>query len=156
MTTKQIVKILKRYRPAEPAQLDGLLRLLPLGEGCFRSVYAIAESSWIIKFPIHRCDKWHSRREIRAVRALTRKVKFRHLARYCPKMPYADYQHGVIVMEHILEIGIDNDSVEQIITQMFKDTIKNKTNLDLSGTNLGYGSRGQIKIVDFGCVRGNL
>jgi hypothetical protein len=150
-----ILKLLNRIRPEE---IEGLLHALPttfIGAGVSRNTFHISNSRWVIKFPMPH-GIGHSRREIKVIKAITNKKRFRHLARYRPKVLYLNSSTGVVVIEQLHNVDNVPWSEGIIIERMFQDTLGTRANIDLSYSNMGYNGRGQIKIADFGGIVGVL
>jgi hypothetical protein len=130
--------------------------LVLLGSGCFRSAYKISGTCLVVKIPFEqrkddRCSLFHSRREIRAVTKVLSRKSLKHFRRYVPKIYFADYKTGIIVME-MLDTKVDPDKeTEKVLRNMFIDTLKNYSS-DVGCGNTGYDRRGQIKIIDWGCI----
>ena len=156
MTSKRVVSLLKKHRPTHIDDLDGVLSTHLLQGGCFRDAYYITGTRLVIKFPMGRYGKVHSRHEIRVIKALTHKSKFRHLSRYCPQLFYRDSKAGVLVMELLGSVGQVSTQVCEVVEKMFQDTLGSREGMDLKGYNIGRNMRGQIKILDFGLVQGRL
>ena len=125
-----------------------------LGYGSFREVYNIFGTSLVVKIPIEGDGNvTHSRREIRRIRQVLRRKNLTHVRRYVPKIYYVDYKNGIIVMERLQKIGKITRATEDVICHLFEDTFPCINNdSDADSKNLGLNSRGQIKVLDWGCV----
>jgi hypothetical protein len=154
MTSKRVVEIIRQIKPVDLDELDGFFSLNKIGEGSFRAAYHISGSSVVVKFPLSGNGVRHSRREIKVMRAIVTKKKFRHLARYCPNLLYADEKTGILGVELCTEVGEVKLDVCKVVAAVFKDTLGSRADFDLSYQNLGRGRRRQIKILDFGLIRG--
>lgn len=159
MKISQLVDLLKQFRPATEEEFGEDIpnvNLIPLGvgRGCFRDVFGLGKMKAVIKFPHDNLGIKHARNEMKAVRNIQQKRKstMRHLWRYVPRVYFFDDETGVIVMELLHSTGkITLDHGGNIIAQMFEDTFHPRGH-DACGDNLGKNSRGQIKLLDLGCV----
>jgi hypothetical protein len=159
MTLKKIISRMKQYRPISADEFEQMIgaRLDCIGEGCFREVFRIEGINAVIKFPMQAADgNWsttHSRREIRRIKQIMCSKKYRHVKRYVPRMHHYDYINGILIMQLLYLVGeVPKESVKPI-QHMLKDTFPCINNMpDAESTNLGYDGRGQIKVLDWGCV----
>lgn len=157
----KIIDKIKRRRPITKFDFEEMLGidLIGLDHGCFREVYHISGTRLVVKIPMEgdcnstrRCNISHARREIRRIRQALRIKSLRHIRRYVPKIYHMDYESGVIVMDRLHMMTVPKES-EDVIAHMFEDTFRCIGNdSDLSKQNLGYDGRGQIKVIDWGCV----
>ena len=120
-------------------------------------MFHIPKTNIVIKFPSleenSTVSRSHSRREIRRIKQVLRLRRYRHFRRYVPKIFYVDYQNGVLMMELLYEVGKASRPVEKIIDQMLADSFPCLGHrADATGDNLGVNVRGQIKVLDWGCV----
>lgn len=157
MTLKKIISRMKQYRPQFADEFEQMIgpTLNEIGSGCFREVFHIEGTNVVIKFPMQEDNtRWsinHSRREIRRIKQIARNEKYRHVRRYVPKTYYYDYQNGVLIMQRLLDLKISKE-VCKPITDMFKDTFFCISDQPDVYGNVGYDGRGQIKLLDWGCV----
>ena len=159
-----ILKTIRRHKPTSVEEFEDELGLdlIAMDNGSFREVYNISGTRLVVKIPmeidldgcgVHAMAAAHSRREIRRIRQVLRRKNLTHIRRYVPKVYYADYKSGVIVMEMLRDIGKVDRAAENIIAHMLEDTFPCVNNCsDAKSTNLGINTRGQIKVLDWGCV----
>jgi hypothetical protein len=159
MTLKKIISKMKQYQPMFADEFERMIgpELQDIESGCFREVFRITGTNTIIKFPLQdetgKCCITHSRREIRRIKQIMRNKKYKHIRRYVPKMHYYDYTNGILIMQLASEVGKIPKEVSKPIEDLFKDTFPCISNLpDAQSTNLGYDGRGQIKLLDWGCI----
>jgi hypothetical protein len=155
MTLRRIINRLRRHRPASYSDFRACtgVNLTEVGYGCFRKTFHIDGFNAVVKFPIESWGISHSRREIRRLQQVMRRKTLRHLVRYAPKMLYADYKRGIVVMEYLSVIGKSMyvpQSLQDAIGRMLEDTFAGSS--DTKGGNLGYNARRQLKLLDWGCV----
>lgn len=156
-----ILKTIRRRRPVHALAFEEILGLdlIHIGEGSFREVYNISGTRLVVKVPLNsaamdfQTSITHSRREIRRIRQVLRRKNLTHIRRYVPKVYYADYKNGIIVMEMLHRLGKVPRAAEDVIAHLLEDTFSCINNCsDASYDNLGYNGRGQIKVLDWGCV----
>ena len=159
MTLKKIISRMKQYRPMFADEFEQMIgpTLTEIGSGCFREVFHVEGTNVVIKFPMMDeeglSNITHSRREIRRIKQVMRSKKYKHVRRYVPKMRYYDYSNGILMMQLLFGVGDVPKEVAKPIQDMLKDTFSCISNTpDAESTNLGYDGRGQIKLLDWGCV----
>jgi hypothetical protein len=153
MNPCEVVRRLKMARPYEASDLEGVLCVKEMDSGCFRTAYHVTGTRIVIKFPMESCGRSHSRREIRRIREILNRVSLRHMRRYVPKIYYADYQNGVLALELLGSVGHVSNAECIMLEHLAADTFyRSPSNTDLSYTNIGRNSRGQIKILDLGSI----
>ena len=156
MTIKSMVKKLRLLRPRNATEFENLLqvKLVPAGSGGFREAFAIKNSRVIVKFPMSGGSSVrHARREIRRIQQILKSEKFFYLRRYVPKIYWWDYKTGVIVVVMLNRVSEATSADTDIVTNMLKDTFSTVGGApDTAYTNVGYDGRGQLKVLDWGCV----
>lgn len=150
-----ILKTIRRRKPTTVDEFEEVLGLdlISLCGGSFREAYNIFGTRLVVKIPYDGPGVSHSRREIRRIRQVLRRKNLTHVRRYVPKLYYADYKNGILVMEMLHRVGKVSRVSEDIIAHLLEDTFPCVCNdSDASSTNLGYDGRDQIKVLDWGCV----
>ena len=160
MTLKKIISRMKQYRPQFADEFEQMIgpTLTEIGKGgCFREVFHIEGTRAVIKFPMQdetgNYSVIHSRREIRRIKQVMRSKKYKHIQRYVPKMYYSDYKNGILIMQFLHDVGDAPEDAQDIIGKMLEDTFCCiSKDSDVNKINMGYDGRGQIKVLDWGCV----
>jgi hypothetical protein len=162
MTVRRLIQLLKKHRPKTPeAYRASIGKLRYIDAGAFRACYRVLNMPLVIKFPLSDDDYddddgWHhARQEIKVIRVLLSKAKFRPLRKYVPRIFYADYRRGILVTEHLDQRKISQD-VAEVVEAVFSKYVKPDSEYDScdfdSEDNLGRDAHGQIKVLDFGCI----
>jgi len=160
LNLSKLVQKLKYHRPTTAKAFEELLGrdLIRIDSGCFREVFAIQGTRLVVKIPFterneHHYSLVHARREIRRVKQVLRNKKYRALWRYVPKIYYSDYATGIVVMTLLNKVGKVSKEAEKTVDNLMEDTFSCIGHqADAEYTNLGYDGRGQIKILDWGCI----
>lgn len=151
-----ILKTIRRRKPTTVDEFEDVLGLdlLPLDSGAFREVYNISGTRLVVKIPIKGDGNvTHSRREIRRIRQVLRRKNLTYVRRYVPKVYYVDYKNGILIVEQLQKIGKITRATEDVICHLLEDTFPCINNdSDADSKNLGLDGRGQIKVLDWGCV----
>lgn len=156
MTLRKIINRLRRNRPTSYADFRAAtgVNLVETGCGVFRKTFRLQGYNVVVKFPLEDYGVVHSRREIRRIREVMRKKTLRHLVRYAPKLFYVDYKNGIVVMEKLSVVNKDSSiyaEIQKMTSNLIEDTFRNGS-ADSKYCNLGYNSREQLKLLDWGCV----
>lgn len=151
-----ILKIIRRRKPTTVDEFEAVLGLdlISIGRGSFREVYNIFGTRLVVKIPLEGdYDRIHSRREIRRIRQVLRRKNLTYVRRYVPKVYYVDYKNGILIVEQLQKIGKITRATEDVICHLLEDTFPCINNdSDADSKNLGLDGRGQIKVLDWGCV----
>ena len=94
--TRRALRIIRKVQPKNLLEASEALgmTLIHAGTGAFRSTYRIYGSSLLIKFPIDREGKNHTRMEVKKIRALQ---KFPMWHKHLPPIHYFNGRDGVMV-----------------------------------------------------------
>lgn len=149
MTRQRVLQIINKIRPTHIDQLKHHMKCRSLSSGCSRVAFELP-GRIVIKFPFGSYSVRHAQKDIEIPHLIARRNRFRHLRRFCPKVFY--YDHGVVAMEKLNAVGRVSYEICDMLTAVFHDTFGSRKGFDLCGDNIGRNARGQVKILDFGCI----
>ena len=152
MTRQKVIQLIQQIKPTCVGDLEPHMKCRKLNAGCSRQAVALS-GQLVIKFLLLDCsyNRRHSRKDVYVTQMINSNQHLKHLRRYCPKIFYYDYQSAVIAMEKLTpSVGYREAS---IVEDMFRDSLcGGRDCLDFGPMNMGKDARGQIKVLDFGCV----
>lgn len=167
MTNRKLIERMDEHKPFTPQdtmrKCGFTLRFI--GIGSYREVYEIVGTPWVIKFPLTEWDSkrygplvdWlkkhriHAHHEMNAYHRIKSTKSMRGLCRYLPKMMWADWETGVLIVEKCepLELGKALDA-SFIAHKAFRKHFKKST--DITNYNVGKNAKGVIKVIDMGLL----
>lgn len=153
MRTREVIAILKKHPPDTAIRMLRRRGARRLGSGISRTAYSIPGTNKVVKVA-YWADGGQTHHEIKTIEAISTKKKFHHLRRYLPKMFYHDLEKGVVILERL---DTKNRRLIREKLDAFENRLRhikygNYLNSDLHEENVGLTKRGQIKVLDLGCV----
>jgi hypothetical protein len=149
MSVRRAVNIIKRYQPKTLGEFERLgFKMVHLGGGCFRTVYAIKETDLVVKFA-ENGETIHNVDEVARIRSLGKHKWFRgHL----PKVYYYDHANGIVVMHRYYRVRNKRkywDAVCRFIEKLIDKATGVEVN-DVHEDNLFVDDNGKVTFVDLG------
>lgn len=155
-----VVELLKKYKPKFRSDFKKLgLKLKFIGSGAFRNAYQIIDTNLVVKFPNdpeYYEDVEHSQDEIYHIRTINKNAKYKVLRPFIPKLHYANYKYGVIVMDKFQKVRYNDKAavaVVNVLNEVMNAITGHKSGwYDLSIWNIGIDWDGAYKVLDLGLL----
>lgn len=143
---RKALELIEEYQFKTASDASIYLSLDKVGEGSFRKAYRITGTTLLIKFPLGKEGKVHTRAEVRKIRRLS---QYRSLRSHVPPIYYYNSKDGVVVMRYYnTPLDLDGRARERLIRKVIKE---------LTGVTLGDSvddnvkqHRGRLIFVDCG------
>jgi hypothetical protein len=161
VTIVEIVTLLRTHKPKTVKDLKAIgFSLKSIGSGAFRSCYVINNDDLrnrvVVKIPLSgwsNCD--HAQHEIYMIRKINKTKRYAALQPFMPRILYADYRHGIIVVPYYYALGESKGCVAANVLSKVADAVfedNNSDERDITSWNIRQTKEGDLKIIDLGLV----
>ena len=158
MTTNEIVKLIKKYKPTSAVALRRLgFKLKGMGTGLYRKTYSIIGFGLVIKFNVGWDNGEHAYNEIKVIKRILRYDKYKPLRKYVPKIYWFDRKTGTTLVQQYEKMRNSRRYKKAMDTIDTKAYNILKAADDLHSANFAIerspSGKEQLKIIDWGlCV----
>ena len=166
MKIKNMIALFEEHKPKTVRELKDLgFSVKRVGSGAFRSCFIImqkhdVENCIVVKIPITkpgstRGNLEHAQHEIATIRKINKQKRFTALRPFMPKILYADYRHGVIVMPYYYPVRETRGFIVSVVLGRVADAVfddRNNEERDISPWNIRMNKCGEYKLIDLGLI----